>query len=118
MKSSTSQFGKQLILDFSNPEEVKEAIKRYRHLDHSVDGINQNGEQQHISFSESGAVLTTYQANGFVRINYFDENGQLEGEAFDGRWKMIDEGIETRASTSPLCTRPIPFIDPYRERGV
>lgn len=36
--------------------------------------------------SEKGIILHTYQANGWIRVNYYDKNGKNEGETFDGHW--------------------------------
>lgn len=34
----------------------------------------------------SGLEILTFQDNGWLRVNYFDENGYDDGEAFRGRW--------------------------------
>ena len=50
-------------------------------------GKNTDGEDMNISFSEDEVVTKTYQNNGWLRVNYYDENGFMECETFEGRWR-------------------------------
>lgn len=50
-------------------------------------GTNENGEEVFLSVAEDGLVLVTNQANGWIRVNYYDAEGDREGESFSGRWK-------------------------------
>lgn len=52
-------------------------------------GKNTDGEDMNISFSEDGVVTKTYQNNGWLRVNYYDENGFMECETFEGRWRWL-----------------------------
>lgn len=76
-----------ISVDFGNPAEVKKANEKYKNLDYILSSVNQNGEEQTISFSETGVTVVTYQNNGWVREDYYDVNGYGEGESFSGRWK-------------------------------
>ena len=49
--------------------------------------INEDGEEV-VIFREigEGIEMYTFQNNGWVRLNYFDEQGYDDGEDFCGRW--------------------------------
>ena len=49
-------------------------------------GKNEHGESVYLSVAKTGIILKTEQHNGWVRVNYYDENGFPTGESFDGRW--------------------------------
>lgn len=74
-------------VDFSNSKSVKVAINKYKDLDYAVFGSNTDGDDIEISFSEEGAVVKTYQSNGWLRVNYYDVNGYMADETFEGRWR-------------------------------
>ena len=50
-------------------------------------GENEDGERIEIHIAEDSIIYKTYQKNGWIRVNYFDENGIEDGETFDGKWK-------------------------------
>ena len=50
-------------------------------------GENEDGECVFLSISESGMILRTEQENGWVRVNYYDQDGYATGEGFDGKWR-------------------------------
>lgn len=77
-----------LELDFSNPKQVSEAISNYKYCPEVFTGTNQNGESVEICFySDATAQLTTYQDNGWVRVNYYSEDGYCECETFERMWR-------------------------------
>lgn len=79
---------KNITIDFSSPQQITEINQKYKNVSSMLESINQNNEQQFISFGDEEIVLTTYQKNGWIRKNYYSaENGELEGEAFEGKWK-------------------------------
>jgi hypothetical protein len=79
---------KNIIIDFSNPQQVTEINQKYKDVSSMLESVNQNNEQQFISFGNEEIVLTTYQKNGWIRKNYYSaESGEPEGEAFKGKWK-------------------------------
>ena len=79
---------KTITLDFSNPKQVKTANEKYKNINNMLNSVNQDGEEQLISFGNDKIVLTTFQKNGWTRKNYYSaESGELEGEAFEDRWK-------------------------------
>lgn len=72
---------------FSEPKSVKTNINKYKNLDYMIFGKNTNDEDMDISFSEDGVVTKTYQNNGWLRVNYYDKNGFMECETFEGKWR-------------------------------
>lgn len=50
-------------------------------------GVDEEQNNIVISIAKDGIELTTLQKNGWVQKLYYDENGNLEGESFDGKWK-------------------------------
>lgn len=65
----------------------KKLIELYGSSDTMFTGNNDDGEMVQVSFdSVYGIVLKTYQNNGWVRVNYYDNQGYSTGEGFDGRW--------------------------------
>lgn len=72
---------------FNTQEGRKNIIKLYGSSLNLFHGVNEDGETVLLSIRKDGMTLTTYQDNGWLRVNYYDENGCAEGETFDGRWK-------------------------------
>ena len=72
MAKSKEEIKATLELDFSNPEEVRQAISRFKDCPTMFSGRNQNNEETEISFcSDSTAVLRTFQNNGWERVNFY-----------------------------------------------
>ncbi len=65
----------------------KEMIRLYGGRFSIFTGINGEGEEVMVDFKTNGITLRTNQSNGWVQVLYYDENGELEGESYDGRWK-------------------------------
>lgn len=89
MVKSKEEIKATLKLDFSNPEEVREAISRFKDCSGIFSGRNQNNNEEiEISFfSDSTAELRTFQNNGWERVNYYSEDGHCDVETFEGRRK-------------------------------
>lgn len=88
MAKSKEEIKVTLELDFSNPKQVSEAISNYKYCPEVFIGTNQNGESVEICFySDATAQLTTYQDNGWVRVNYYSEDGCCECETFERKWR-------------------------------
>ena len=77
----------ELSCRFDTAEGRKEIIWQYADSDTMFTGENSDGETVYLSVSETGMVLKTEQENGWVRVNYYDENGCSTGEGFDGKWR-------------------------------
>ena len=72
---------------FDTVDARKKIIAMFADSVNLFSGTNEDREMVTLTVSKCGLILTTYQTNGWVRINYYDEKGQVEGENFDGRWK-------------------------------
>ena len=74
-----------LAKDFNNRETRVLLMKEFGDSKQAFSGINEDGEAVLISIAKDSIVVKTNQSNGWVRVNYYDENGNPEGETFEGR---------------------------------
>lgn len=74
---------------FTTVEGRKELMKKYGEGSWPYSGVNEDGEEVLVSISTDGIVVRTNQTNGWVRVNYYDADGEPEGETFDGRWRSV-----------------------------
>lgn len=77
----------ELSMQFGTQAGRKQLIELYADSDTMFFGQNEIGEKVYLSISKDGMVLNTQQENGWVRVNYYDEDGWPTGETFDGKWK-------------------------------
>ena len=49
-------------------------------------GTNSDEERVLLIICPTSLELTTFQNNGWVRINWYDADGLATGEVFDGKW--------------------------------
>lgn len=78
---------KQISFDGNNPALIRELMKKYGDSKFPFYGTNTEGEEIEIHIGKTNMIYKTYQKNGFVRVNYYDENGLPDGETFDGKWR-------------------------------
>lgn len=84
---SNKNISDELLSRFNTVEGRKELIELYKNLPSDLfSGTNEDGEEILLSVSESGITLETKQKNGWCRVNYYDSDGEAEGETFDGKW--------------------------------
>lgn len=81
-KRISNEMGK----NFPSIEGRKKIIEEYANSEFPFFGENEDGEKVELHVAESGIILKTYQNNGWLRANYYDADGYLEGETFEGRW--------------------------------
>lgn len=67
----------------STVEGRKELMRQYPGI---WSGKNEDNESVLVVVARSGIKLSTNQANGWVRVNYYDSEGLPSGETFDGKW--------------------------------
>jgi hypothetical protein len=70
--------------NLSNAEEVAKFLK-----DSSYGlfaGKNENDETVHAVIAEDGMEVTTFQSNGWVRVDTYSTDGLKTDETYDGRW--------------------------------
>lgn len=72
---------------FGDPAGRRELMKKYGESAFPFAGINAEGESVLVSIMPDKITVRTNQSNGWVRVNYYDENGLAAGETFDGRWR-------------------------------
>lgn len=68
---------------FTTPGGRKEMMRDYFGI---YSGTNTDGENVQLSICPTLMELTTFQKNGWVRINWYDAEGLPTGETFDGKW--------------------------------
>ena len=76
-----------LEVDFSDRNQRNDIMKQYGGYSYPFFGENQLGERVLISVSFDNIVITTYQKNGWVRMNYYYANSDDTEEIIDGKWK-------------------------------
>jgi len=72
---------------FNTQEGRRFMIREYGESKSMYSGNNELGERVYLSIAPNGMVLKTEQDNGWLRVNYYDENGFSTGETFEGRWR-------------------------------
>ena len=77
----------ELSAKFNTLEGRKQIIAEYVDSDTMFVGENEDGECVYLSVSDTGMVFRTEQEKGWVRVNYYDVEGDATGESFDGKWK-------------------------------
>lgn len=81
----------ELTKNFDDIECRRKLMELYGDSEFPFSGVNENGEEVLVSISKSGIVVRTNQENGWVRVNYYDEDGEFSGESYDGRWRSVGE---------------------------
>lgn len=76
-----------IFFDNNNPKLIRNLMEKYGDSKFPFYGKNENGEDIEIHIGKTDVIYKTYQNNGWIRVNYYDENGLPNGETFDGRWK-------------------------------
>lgn len=76
-----------LSMNFNTPAGRRELMKLYGESTFPYVGTNADGEEVKVSITKTSIVVQTYQSNGWVRVNYYDEEGLAAGETFDGKWR-------------------------------
>jgi len=76
----------QLKFDSDNPSMLRNLMKEYGDIEYPLFGKNDQGEDTEIHISKDSIIYKTYQSNGWLRVNYYGEDGYPEGESFEGKW--------------------------------
>ncbi|MBP1581121.1 MAG: hypothetical protein J6A26_01825 [Oscillospiraceae bacterium] len=77
----------EVFFDSNNPKLLRNLMKEHGDSTFPFYGKNDEGEDIEIHICKTNIIFKTYQANGWVRANHFDEDGLPAGEMFEGRWK-------------------------------
>lgn len=77
----------EIFFDGLDAELIRSLMEEYGDSKFPFYGTNEDGEEVEIHIAKTSVVHKTFQKNGWVRVNYYDEYGYPEGEMFEGRWK-------------------------------
>lgn len=76
----------ELSARFNEVEIRKQIMSEYGDSDTAFLGTNDNGETVMMSVFKDKIIVETHQNNGWVRKDYYDENGYYEAEMYEGKW--------------------------------
>lgn len=76
-----------VFFDGNDPKLLRNLMKQHGDTQFPFFGTNEDGEDIEIHISKTNIIYKTYQRNGWLRVNHYDENGLPDGETFEGRWK-------------------------------
>lgn len=76
----------ELARDFDRCEVRRTLMGEFGENETAYTGVNADGEDVLLSIFTDHITVSTYQRNGWVRVNYYDADGYAEGETFKGRW--------------------------------
>lgn len=77
---------KKLELKFESIGEIRNFI--HENESSLYGGVNAEGEDVMVNVEKGkGMEVRTFQDNGWLRVNYYNENGYDDGESFEGRWR-------------------------------
>lgn len=80
----------ELTKNFKDPAVRRKLMQEYADC-RGFQGKNEDDEIVWVSISSDQIIVSTYQKNGWVRVNYYDENGLSSGEAYNGKWNKPEE---------------------------
>ena len=73
----------EIYFDSTSPALLRKLMKEHGDSEFPFYGTNSEGETIKLSVGYDSIVLETYQKNGWIRKNYFDELGYPNGETFE-----------------------------------
>ena len=76
----------ELARDFDRCEVRRTLMREFGENETAYTGVNADGEDVLLSIFTDDITVSTYQRNGWGRVNYYDADGYAEGETFKGRW--------------------------------
>lgn len=77
----------ELSVRFDDIEVRRQLMAEYGNSTSDCIGENAEGETVSMAIYTDKIIVTTYQNNHWVRKNYYDSEGFLEGEMYDGKWE-------------------------------
>lgn len=89
---------------FNEPEIRRQIMREYGDSTTAFCGTNEDNELVEMSVFLDKIIVKTYQQNGWLRVNHFDECGYPSGETYEGRWddesekhlrqELLEENLE------------------------
>lgn len=109
------QIPNELTKNFKDPAVRRKLMQEYADC-RGFQGKNEDDEIVWVSISSDQITVATYQKNGWVRVNYYDENGLSSGEAYNGRWNKPEEKDEVvYIVVENLYEEGIIHVTPYKK---
>lgn len=85
-RKGEKKMNKTITFDPMDFESIKKIMDEHGDSNMMYPGINANGEETWISPYVNRVVVTTFQENGWTRVNTYWRDGTRE-ETFDGKWR-------------------------------
>lgn len=73
----------ELTKNFDDIENRRTLMREYGDFPDMLFGKNQDGDDTAISINPDSIVLVTYQKNGYIRKNFYDDGGYMTGELYE-----------------------------------
>ncbi len=80
-----TEITKEVLDKFNTAEGRKDIIKDY--AGNIFVGKNVDGEDITVKIGDDRFAVTTYQNNGWIRVNEYNKLGQCDTEMYEGKWK-------------------------------
>lgn len=84
-RAKPSQTKDDAVILFCTQESRKELIEKLKDSQTLYVGTNEEGETIHLSATNDGMYVRTYQSNGWVRVNHYDKEGVMDEETYCNR---------------------------------
>lgn len=97
----------ELAADFGSASSRRKLVQEFGDYPDALWGNNENGEKVMLSIRKDGLTERVYQRNGWVRVNEYSAEGQMEGETYEGRWTECPKPTETEPEELELSDAQI-----------
>ena len=91
----------ELAADFGSAASRRKLVQEFGDYPDALWGNNENGEKVMLSIRKDGLTERVYQRNGWVRVNEYSAEGQMEGETYEGRWTECPKPATMKSTTPP-----------------
>lgn len=85
--SVTKTIPNELSQNFGDIKVRRKLMDLYGDNQGTYGGVNENGEDVLVAIDHNGIEVSTFQENGWLRKNFYDEDGFDAGESYEGRWR-------------------------------
>ena len=82
MASDTISKIEELTKHFDDVENRRTLMREFGDYPDMLFGVNSKGERTAISINPDGIIVDTYQRNGYIRKNFYDESGYMYAEHY------------------------------------
>lgn len=110
-----TQIPNELTKNFKDPAVRRKLMQEYADC-RGFQGKNEDDEVVWVDITSTQIIVTTYQKNGWIRVNYYDENGLPSGETYSGKWNKPEEKDEVvYLVVENLYEEGIVHVTPYKK---